>query len=262
MKKLLDSAVINLETVCFEYNKHLVLKNINLIVKEHDFLAIVGPNGGGKTTLLKIILGLLAPKSGTVLLFGNSPTNNRHLIGYVPQHSIFDHSFPITVWETVLLGRIKNKRFLSGFSCSDKQHATEALKKVSMLDLKDQQIGKLSGGQRQRVFIARALASNPKLLILDEPTANLDPQMQEEVYTLLNELKESITIIMVTHDIGVISSYVSKVACLNNSLFVHESGKMNADTIQKVYGCPFELLAHGTPHRVLHHHHEIGENNV
>jgi zinc transport system ATP-binding protein len=251
-----NKPIVFLKDVCFIYNKHLVLKNIDLTINQADFLAIIGPNGGGKTTLLKAILGLLKPKSGQITVFDDIPTNSRQLIGYVPQHNMFDHNFPITVWDAVMLGRINNKRLFKSFNKKDKEIAKESLDQVDMLDHKNEQIGQLSGGQQQRVFIARALASKPKLLLLDEPTANLDSHIQENIYELLKELNKELAIVMVTHDTGVISSYVTKIACLNKELFMHNEGNLDSEIIEKVYGCPYELLAHGTPHRVLHKHHK------
>ncbi len=235
-----------------------VLEDVNLIVREGDFLGIIGPNGGGKTTLLKVIIGLLKPEQGSVTVAGRLPQEARGLIGYVPQFSLFDKEFPISVWEVVLLGRLSQVGRFSRFSAKDFQMAQDALKTVELSHLKDKQIGQLSGGQRQRVFIARALAQNPQLLILDEPTASVDKPMQTGLYELLERFKKDRTIILVSHDIGAVSSFVNKIACLNRKIFYHDSPEISAQHLEEVYGCPVDLIAHGVPHRVLkeHKHHD------
>ena len=250
-----DRAVlIALKNIYFGYDAQDVLKNVCLEIKERDFMAIIGPNGGGKTTLLKIILGLLKPSQGELRILGKDPADVQNFLGYVPQFSKIDNGFPISVWETVLLGRLGQKKLWQTFSLHDKQLAEEALARVQMLDFRDRQIGQLSTGQRQRVFIARALANQPRVLFMDEPMASLDKNIQESMYALFKELNKTITLVMVTHDISVISTYVNKIACLNQELFLHETPNLDQEMIERVYGCPFEYLAHGTPHRVLHAH--------
>ncbi|MFH1727908.1 MAG: metal ABC transporter ATP-binding protein [Pseudomonadota bacterium] len=235
----------------FEHNK--ILDNINLSVLKNDFLGIIGPNGGGKTTLLKSILGLYKPNSGTIRVFNKTPKEALLDIGYVPQISLLDNDFPISVCETCLLGA-KKANFSFSYAQKDIERAENALKKVEVFDLKNKQLGKLSEGQKQRVFIARALAKNPKLLLLDEPTSSVDAHIRTEIYELLNNLKDSLTIIIVTHDMGVISSYIDKIACLNKKLYYHDSKTVLPEDFEKVYGCPFEMIAHGVPHRVVGDH--------
>ena len=246
--------VIRLDDVWVKYGDLTILEGINLSVQNLDFLGIIGPNGGGKTTLLKVILGLVKPSRGTAKVLGDSPEKSRRFVGYVPQISLFDRDFPVTVLEVVLMGRLGKKRLLRKYSEEDKRIAYRALESVEMLELKDKQVGKLSGGQLQRVLLARALAADPKILLLDEPTASIDEPTKTKLYDLLKNLNRKITIVLVSHDIGVISSYVDKIACLNRRLFYHGSKEIEAETIEKTYQCPVDLIAHGVPHRVLRKH--------
>ncbi|QZY54567.1 metal ABC transporter ATP-binding protein [Crassaminicella profunda] len=239
------------------YDHVQVLYNINLKVRENDFLAIIGPNGGGKSTLLKTILGLRKPISGKIKLFDSPIHKSTGIIGYVPQFSKFNKSFPISVKEVVLMGMLKNNNQLfMRFKFSEQKKATEIMKKLDIIQLKDRQIGQLSGGQLQRVLIARALAADPKILLLDEPTASLDANAKTQIYELLKELNKEMTIIMVTHDMSAVSTYVKSIACLNKELFYHGEPKLTENILGHVYGCPVDLIAHGIPHRVLHKHKE------
>lgn len=250
-----EKEILRLENICVSYGSHIALQDINLSVREHDFLGIIGPNGGGKSTLLKVILGLVRPDRGKVTLFGNSPERSRSQIGYVPQYSTYDHSFPVSVRDVVMMGRYSRAGLLRNYSREDRQAVEEALQKVGMLDNADIQIGQLSGGQQQRVLIARALVSGPSLLLLDEPTASVDTTMQTEFYELLGQLKETLTVIMVSHDIGAVSVFVDKIACLNQQLFYHGSREITPEVLEATYKCPVQLIAHGdVPHRVLREH--------
>jgi len=247
--------VIELKDVWVSYGNQVILEAVNLeLEKPEGLLGIIGPNGGGKTTLLKVLLGLLKPYRGSVKLFGKASEKSRDLVGYVPQYKRFDFDFPISVWQVVLTGRMSHSGFLKKYSDEDKKAAEDALKTVEMYQFKDRQIGQLSGGQRQRVFIARALATNPKLLLLDEPNAGLDPHMQDELYRLLARLKKDMAIIMVTHDLSAVSIYVDKIACLNRKLHYHNSKEIPPEDLEATYQCPIELIAHGVPHRVLERH--------
>jgi zinc transport system ATP-binding protein len=247
--------VIELEDVWVRYGNQTILEAVNLELKEpNGLLGIIGPNGGGKTTFLKVLLGLLKPYRGSVKLFGKSPEKSRDLVGYVPQYRGFDFDFPISVWEVVLTGRISHTGFLKKYTKEDKKAVEEALKTVEMFQYKDRQIGQLSGGQRQRVFIARALATKPKLLLLDEPNSGLDPHMQDELYRLLDRLKKEMAIIMVTHDLSAVSIYVDRIACLNRTFHYHDSREIPVEDLEATYQCPIELIAHGVPHRVLEIH--------
>ena len=247
--------LVKLENVWVYYDSIPVLEAINLSVESNDFLGIIGPNGGGKTTLLKVILGLIKPSRGKVTVLGMPPERGRKHIGYISQFNLFDHDFPISVFEVVLMGRYKRSGLLPRYTEEDRKAATEALETVEMLDYKDRQIGRLSGGEQQRVFIARALATDPKLLLLDEPTASIDTNMQAEFYELLDRLKENMAIVLVSHDVSAVSIYVSEIACLNHQLFYHGSKEVSAEELEKTYRCPVQLIAHGTvPHRVLREH--------
>jgi len=248
--------VIRLEDVWVHYDDLGVLEGVNLSVEEGDFLGVIGPNGGGKTTLLKTILGLVKPSKGKVSILGDSPERARRFIGYVPQYTQFDRHFPISVWQVVLMGRLGHKGCCKGYDDKDRSIAADALAKVEMLDLKDRQVGKLSLGQVQRVLIARALATEPKLLLLDEPTASLDTRIEVGLYELLSRLNEEVTIVLVSHDIGVISAYVKTIACLNRRLVYHGAKEITADMLDATYECPVNLIAHGLPHRVLTRHRE------
>lgn len=246
--------IARLEDVWVYYDGMLALEAVNLCINQYAILGIIGPNGGGKTTLLKVILGILKPNRGKVTVLGNSPQRARKSIGYVPQHSLIDHDFPISAWEVVLLGRAGQRGMFRRYTKEDEKFAIEVLEEVGMLDFKDRQIGKLSGGERQRVFIARALVAKPRMLLLDEPTASVDTSMQAEFYEMLVRLKERMAIILVSHDIGAVSTYVDKIACLNHQLYYHDSKEIRPEDLEAVYQCPVELIAHGVPHRVLRKH--------
>lgn len=247
--------VVRLEDIWVHYNGTPILEGITLSVEQGDFLGVIGPNGGGKTTLLKVILGLITPSQGKIWVLGKPPERSRNNIGYVPQYNLFDRDFPISVWDVVLIGRYGRAGLLRRYSGEDRRTVQEVLQTVGMLDYKNRQIGKLSGGEQQRVFIARALVSNPELLLLDEPTASVDPTMQTEFYELLERLKQQMAIVLVSHDISAISIYVDKIACLNRQLFYHGSKEIGPEVLEATYKCPVQMIAHGTfPHRVLREH--------
>lgn len=251
-----ENEIAILRDVFVDYDGAVVLENINLSIKQHDFLGIIGPNGGGKTTLLKVILGLVRPLKGEVKVFGVTPAEASKFIGYVPQFNLFDREFPISVWDVVLMGRLIHTGLFKYYSDEDKRITAEALKAVDMLGSKDKHISKLSEGEKQRIFIARALTTRPRLLLLDEPTASVDTCVQTGVYELLKALKEKMTIVLVSHDIGVISSYVDKIACLNRKLFYHDSKEIDLHDLEAAYQCPIDIIAHGIPHRVMKEHKE------
>lgn len=248
--------IIEVNNLTVNYGTVTALDNINIKIKKGEFLGIIGPNGGGKTTLLKSLLGLINPSSGEVRVNDDKP------IGYVPQFSNFDRTFPIKVLDVILLGTLEGKiKFLHKFKKDDIKKAEEIMNSLGILKFKDRQISQLSGGQLQKVLIARALIMDPEVMILDEPTASLDANAKTEIYNLLKKLNEDKTIIVVSHDIGVINSYIDTVACLNKTMHYHgDDTKLSEKTLENVYGCPVELIAHGnTPHRVLHVHDEEGE---
>jgi zinc transport system ATP-binding protein len=247
--------VITLEDVYASYNGVSVLEGVSLHITERDFLGIIGPNGGGKTTLLKVILGLVKPDRGQVLVLHTPPEKTRSRIGYIPQHNLFDREFPVSVWQAVLMGRNGTTGLFRRYSAADKEAAAHALEAVGMLAHRKRQVGKLSGGEQQRVFIARALVNEPAILLLDEPTASVDSAMQTEFYEMLESLKQSMTIVLVSHDMTAVSVFVDKIACLNCQLFYHGSPEIEAEVLEATYKCPVQMIAHGTtPHRVLRQH--------
>ena len=247
--------VVRLEDVWVYFDGTAILEVVNLSVESGDFLGIIGPNGGGKTTLLKVILGLIKPSKGTVSVIDGTENQNHARVGYVPQYALFDREFPISVWQVVLTARYHRGWFPPGYSKEDKEIALGALQTTGMAGFAGRQIGQLSGGQQQRVLIARALTTRPELLLLDEPTASIDPDMQAEFYQLLERLKKEMAIVMVSHDITAISIYVDKIACLNRRLVYHGSKEITPEALEATYRCPVQLIAHGDiPHRVLKEH--------
>jgi len=250
--------IIRLENVTVAFDGETVLDKINFAVYEKDCVGIIGPNGSGKTTLLRLILGLVAPDSGRVSILGMAPEKGRRFVGYVPQFIEFDKTFPISVWEFAMLGRLPGSPLARRFNDADRRKTEEALRRVDLLHLRDRQLGVLSGGERQRAYIARALASDPKVLLMDEPTANIDEKMERGFYDLLAELRKEIAVILVSHDISIITVNVDKIACLNKQLFMHLPSEINDEVLEKTYKCPVEMLAHGVPHRVLKEHEHGG----
>ena len=231
--------LINIKNLFFKYQKTEVLENVNLTIKDDDFLAIIGPNGGGKSTLLKLILGLLPLQSGTI---EKNIENNQ--VGYVPQNTNLNIDFPITSLEVVLMGHISSKKRLFGYSKDEISCAIESLNQVGMKDFANKKIGDLSGGQRQRVFIARALCSNPKIMLLDEPTASIDVQGQQEIYELLRELNKTICIVVVSHDLSILLNYAKNVAHVNRGLVYHSLAEVQKNvTLSDDHLCEVELLS-------------------
>jgi zinc transport system ATP-binding protein len=239
----MSSPILQTSALNFAYQKERVLEDIALDVYDGDFLAIIGPNGGGKSTLLKLILGLLPIQSGQINLFGKKSTDVLNQIGYVPQNTNINTDFPIKVIEVVLMGDVGKKRSWFGYSHEEIECAKATLKQVGMLEYSDAKIGSLSGGQRQRVMIARALCTQPKLLILDEPTASIDIKGQTEIYQLLKELNQKITIIVVSHDLSIIVDYATKVAHINKHLSFHDISCMETEFHSHgEHFCEVELL--------------------
>lgn len=251
----MGNEILDIQNVSFSYNGIPVLEEVSLKLNKNDFLGIIGPNGGGKTTLLKIMLGMEKPHKGEVSLFGLPPVQGRRKAGYVPQYHVYESDFPASVMEVVLTGCLTPGKIFKRYSEADKETAHKAMMLMNITDLKDKQIGKLSGGQQQRVLIARALVSEPRLLLLDEPASGIDTHMQKEFYELLSELKKRMAIILISHDLTAVSVYVDKIACLNRKLYYHNSKEIHAKDLEAIYQCPVELIAHDTiPHRVLKQH--------
>ncbi len=221
--------IIKLENISFSYNHEEFLKNINISIYKDDFLGIIGPNGGGKTTLLKLILGLLKPKKGKITIFGDTPKASRESIGYLSQFKNIDFDFPITALEIVMLSRV-GKNLFKQYNEQDRQETEKALNSLGIWNLRNKKLNELSGGEKQRVFVARALANDPKILILDEPMSNLDIHIQEEFYKILKELNKKIAIVIVDHDLEMVSKYAKEVVCVNkcntHAIRYHEADKI------------------------------------
>jgi zinc transport system ATP-binding protein len=252
--------IVEIKNVWFAYNGQTVLEDVSLDIQQGDFIAMIGPNGGGKTTLLKLMLGLLKPDKGAIRVLGDSTEKASHHIGYVSQDVHINRSFPITATDVVLMGKLEPNRRWAKSSVQDRDEALDALERMEIESFADSKIGELSGGQRQRVFIARALVTQPKVLLLDEPTASIDAKGQAEFHRLLKTLNKDIPILVVSHDLVAISSYVKSVACINKRLHYHHQAEITGEMLEEMYPCtdeevcPVELIAHGLPHRVLKHH--------
>lgn len=246
--------IIQIKHLWAGYDDELVLEDINLTVHEKDFIGLIGPNGGGKTTLMRVLLGDVFPVRGSVRILGEQPKKGRRHIGYVPQIIDFDRAFPISVYDVARMGRLSRRKPLRRFSSEDHEITMEALNSVDLADLHERSIGDLSGGQRQRVLIARALASEPQILLLDEPTSSIDPEVSTNVYELLQKLNEDLTILLVSHDMNAITSYVKTIGCVSRKLFYHGEKAITAEMLEAAYECPIDLIAHGLPHRHLHEH--------
>jgi zinc transport system ATP-binding protein len=238
-------SLVTVQNLTFSYEKETILDSLSLTVDKGDFLAIIGPNGGGKSTLLKLLLGLLKSPKGCITLFGHDPSKKLKNLGYVPQNTNINIHFPIQVIEVVMMGERTKRRTLFGYSKNEIASATDALRQVGMEHFSQHKIGELSGGQRQRVMIARALYAHPKLLILDEPTSNIDSSGQKEIYELLKTLNQTITVVVVSHDISVILEYANKVAYINKTLSYHDisnRSKTFHTHNQQGHFCEVELL--------------------
>lgn len=235
--------VIEFRDVTFAYNGRLALENVSLSVHEREFASVVGPNGGGKTTLLKLILGILRPQKGEVVVFDQAPQRVRTRIGYTPQHSIYDPQFPVTVMEVVLMGRLGNHGGWR-YSKKDKQATRNALEEMALSDLTNRPFNALSGGQRQRALVARALVSAPDLLLLDEPTANMDAAAGDKLLGVLSELNKRMTILMVSHDLGFVSTIVDSVLCVNRTAAIHPTSQVTGDLIREMYGEEYRFIRH------------------
>ncbi|MCZ6526279.1 MAG: ABC transporter ATP-binding protein [Gammaproteobacteria bacterium] len=240
--------VIEFEDVSFSYGHSRVLEDVSLCIGQGEFFGLIGPNAGGKSTLLKLMLGLLTPDQGKLSVFGKSPMARRSRIGYVPQYPSYVRNFPITVEDVVTLGRLAVTSSIIGFNKVDKAFTHKALKAVEIDGIAKRQIDTLSGGQAQRMLIARALVSEPEILVLDEPTANIDVRAEEDIFALLKQYNEHMTIIMVSHDIGFISGYVDRVGCLNRTLVCHNTEDISGKIIDELYGAPMKMIDHAHTH--------------
>jgi zinc transport system ATP-binding protein len=232
---------IEIKNLNFGYKGHpSVLENVNVKIKENQIITVVGPNGGGKTTLLKLITGLLRPDSGEILIDGK-PCSKYTSIGYVPQHSHFDGKFPITVYEVVLSGRIRPFGY---YNKKDKLVADKCIEEVGLNEFKDKAFSALSGGQKQRVLIARALATEAKILLLDEPTSNIDSEIGRNLNSLLKRLGSRMTIILVTHDTGFVTNITDRVLCINRKVVEHPVDSNFSDIVSSAYSSQSVLVRH------------------
>ncbi len=245
--------LIQINNLTVGYNGEPVLSGVSLEVYENDFIGVIGPNGGGKTTLLKAILGLLKPMKGKIN-FRKDINHRKKPIGYLPQVKHIDKNFPITVFEVVRSGSIMKSQVK--ISSSEISRKTEQLLSEMGIDnIRDKAIGELSGGQMQRVFLCRALISDPKILILDEPDTFVDNRFEGELYQKLKQLNEKMAIVLVSHDMGTISSYVKTIACVNGKLHYHQSNVISQEQLDN-YNCPIQIISHGEiAHTILKHHH-------
>jgi len=230
-----SETAVDIRNVSLSFNAHPILKDVTLTIETGEFVTIVGPNGGGKTTLLRVILGLIRPATGTVTVFGMTPESARPRIGYMPQHPQVDLLFT---------GRLGGPRPFGGYRQEDYEAATEALEEVDLLNLSHQPFSELSGGQRQRALIGRALVARPDLLLLDEPTANLDVMMERELHGLLRILNERMTVVLVSHDLGFVSSLTEKVVCVKQRVATHPACEITNDVIREMYGRDVLMVRH------------------
>jgi zinc transport system ATP-binding protein len=242
--------LIEITDVSFGYEDIPVLENVSLDIFERDFLLLIGPNGGGKTTLLKLILGIIKPWSGSIRILGDVAGR----LGYVPQFASFNRNFPISALEMVLTGCIGPQNYLKRYTKDDRKKADMVLEKVNLYDKRHENVKDLSGGQIQKVLIARALVSEPAVLLLDEPTASIDITSKTSLLDFLNKLNEKMTIVVVTHDPTPFALTYRHIACLNKNLYFHKKGELDPHILEYVYGCPVELLGHGIPHTLLKKH--------
>lgn len=250
-----NSPLIRIEHMSAGYDGRTILRDINLTVYERDFLGIIGPNGGGKTTLVKCILGLLSPQSGTIS-YGTPPAARSSLrMGYLPQYNSIDRKFPITVREVVLSGINSQKNLVSRFTPAEHEKARAVMAQMGLEGLEERAIGTLSGGQMQRALLGRAVISDPRVVILDEPSTYIDKRFEARLYELLAEINRKCAIILVSHDIGTILQQVKSVACVNETLDYHPDTGVDSHWLERNFNCPIELLGHGTlPHRILGEH--------
>jgi zinc transport system ATP-binding protein len=235
---------VEIEDLWFSYGSQTVLENVTLSLGEREFISFIGPNGGGKTTLLKLLLGLLRPDRGRVRVLGTSALEARPRVGYAPQHLLFDTRFPVSVMDVVLMGRLGKTSCLGFYRRRDREAALQALEEVELTGFGKRPFSELSGGERQRVLIARSLASSPELLLLDEPTASLDAGAEEGVNALLRSLTQRMTVIMVSHDVAVVSESVDKVVCIQTTVAMHPTAELTGEMIRALYGRDIRLVRH------------------
>lgn len=247
--------LIELSHVTAAYGHKVVLRDISLVIGKDDFLGIIGPNGGGKTTLLKVMLGLLAPVAGTIRFFRDGKEVPSLKIGYLPQMNHIDKKFPISVREVVASGLSAEKPLFRAFTKAQEKRIDEVIGRMGLENLDRRPIGELSGGQLQRVLLGRSIVSRPEVLILDEPNSYVDKRFESHFYPLLEEINRESAIVLVSHDIGTVLSLVKNIACVNETLHYHPGADVSEAWLDETYACPIELVGHGDlPHRVLKKH--------
>ena len=248
--------IIQLSHIHAAYDRKLVLDDVNLTVYEKDFLGVIGPNGGGKTTLIKIILGLIHPVSGEIRFYKEGKVVPEISMGYSPQYNSIDKKFPISVYDVVLSGLNKQKSLLRSFTARQHELVRAIIARMGLEGLEKRAIGQLSGGQLQRALLGRALVSDPQVVILDEPNTYIDKRFEAKLYSLLEDINKERAIILVSHDIGTVLQNVKSIACVNGTLDYHPDTEIPTEWLEEHFGCPIELLGHGNlPHRVLKSHH-------
>ncbi|MCK4658470.1 MAG: ABC transporter ATP-binding protein [Phycisphaerae bacterium] len=240
-----DEAAIRLSDVSFTYDGPPVVEHVNLAIPERDFVCVIGPNGGGKTTLLKLVLGLIKPQQGSVEVLGHPAHYACRRIGYMPQHVQLDPQFPVSVMDVVLMGRLGKGRGVGPYRRADKAVVLRVLDEVGLGKVRDRAFSALSGGQRRRVLIARALACEPELLLLDEPTAHLDPTVQDDLYALLRDLNQRLTVVIVSHDIGFVSVFFKTVVCVNRTVHTHPTSELSNRRVAEMYGREVRIVHQG-----------------
>ncbi len=247
-----NKLLLELNSIYCGYKSGIVLRDVNLKINKDDFIAFIGTNGSGKTTLLKVILGLLKPMQGQINYYFKESVNKS--IGYLPQKKIFDERFPIVAEEVIISGLLSEVPLFKRLGRNEREKVNQVMEQMGISDLKGRHIGEMSGGELQRIFLARALISTPELLILDEPNTFVDKNFSDDFFDILKGLNKKMAIILVSHDLGMISSYVKTIACISQTLHYHRSREISEE-ILKSYECPIDLITHGEiPHRVLDHH--------
>ena len=253
--------IIEVRGLSAGYDGRTVLHDVNLTVYERDFLGIIGPNGGGKTTLIRCMLGLLKPTAGKITYYGADHSqlpalNSQFFMGYLPQYNTIDRKFPITVEEVILSGLSSKKPLTSRFTKEHREKASQVIVRMGLEGLEERAIGALRGGQLQRALLGRAIISDPEVVILDEPSTYIDKRFEARLYQLLAEINKDCAIILVSHDIGTVLQQVKSIACVNETLDYHPDTGITGEWLERNFNCPIEQLGHGTlPHRVLGEHH-------
>ena len=251
------NSIIQISGLSAGYEGKTVLNQVDLKVYERDFLGIIGPNGGGKTTLIKCILGLHKPNQGKIQFFKEGKEVSEINMGYLPQYNSIDKKFPISVYEVVLSGLSKQKSIFQKYSQKQHEKVRQIIARMGLEGLEKRAIGELSGGQLQRALLGRALVSNPEVVILDEPNTYIDKRFEARLYSLLEEINKERAILLVSHDIGTVLKNVKTIACVNETVHYHPHTEVPTEWLEEHFGCPIEMLGHGSfPHRVLKCHHE------